>query len=371
MKKVYISSTTRDLEEFRNAAAGALRKIRYDVIRMEDYVARNERTRAACEADVAECDLYIGIFAWRYGEMPKDNNAGFQSFTELEYRRAALDKPCLIFLLREEAEWPDDLRDSKNAEGVGGERILNLRTELSDTHMPAYFSTPQELAIEVIAAVHQHESTMRVGRLNVIDEIQERLKLGGSFLPNIRDKIQSLGDAEIVEINLGPTPWWTTRLHLLASLASDFTKIRQFVFLDKDDNYLSMASPLEIRRAFTRRWPQLERAYLGSRAPVGAAAPEINHIVIMYSGQIYQAFDNQWEQNVKEDVSSRMLERELGIESTAESVEQSGQRLLQHWEILRQKTPFVVLLAKGKLISIIDRAKMASKIAVESVEYPI
>ena len=140
----------------------------------------------------------------------------------------------------------------------------------------------------------------------MIDEIQERLKLGGSFLPNIRDKIQSLGDAEIVEINLGPTPWWTTRLHLLASLASDFTKIRQFVFLDKDDNYLSMASPLEIRRAFTRRWPQLERAYLGSRAPVGAAAPEINHIVIMYSGQIYQAFDNQWEQNVKEDVSSRI-----------------------------------------------------------------
>jgi hypothetical protein len=54
MKKVYISSTYKDLVEYRKAASTALRKIRYDVIRMEESVARDQRTRAACEADVAD-----------------------------------------------------------------------------------------------------------------------------------------------------------------------------------------------------------------------------------------------------------------------------------------------------------------------------
>jgi hypothetical protein len=74
MTKVYISSTTKDLLEYRTAVAQALRKIRCDVVSMEESVARHRRTRAACEADVGECDIYVGIFAWRYGTIPDDDN---------------------------------------------------------------------------------------------------------------------------------------------------------------------------------------------------------------------------------------------------------------------------------------------------------
>jgi len=115
MKKIYISSTYKDLIEYRKAAADALRLIRYDVIRMEDYVARDMRTRSACEADVAECDLYVGIFAWRYGYIPEDNNEEQQSITELEYRAAA-GKTRLIFLVRDEAEWDQSFRDTVTGE---------------------------------------------------------------------------------------------------------------------------------------------------------------------------------------------------------------------------------------------------------------
>ena len=236
----------------------------------------------------------------------------------------------------------------------------------------AYFSSPQELALQVLAAVHQDESTKRVERLNVLDEIKDSIDLGPSFLPNIQTKIVEAADAEIVEISLGPTPWWTTRLHLVAALASDFTKIRQFVFLDAGGNYLLMAAPVEVRRALTRRSPFLERAYLASRPDmqVGGAAAEIDHIVMMYSQQVF-TLTNHPEREVKEDVSPLMLKRELGIEPAAEEVDQSGPLLLQHREILRRKTPYVVLLAKGKLVSVIDRLQMASKIAVQSLEEPI
>jgi hypothetical protein len=46
--------------------------------------------------------------------------------------------------------------------------------------------------------------------------------------------------------------WWYTRLHLVAALSSDFTEIRQFVLLDAERSFLTMSSPLEIRRALLR-----------------------------------------------------------------------------------------------------------------------
>jgi len=54
-----------------------------------------------CLHDVAECDFYIGVFAWQYGSIPPGQGA---SVTELEYRQAVRHgKPTLIFVLREDA----------------------------------------------------------------------------------------------------------------------------------------------------------------------------------------------------------------------------------------------------------------------------
>jgi Domain of unknown function (DUF4062) len=371
MKKVYISSTYKDLIEYRKAAYEALRKIRYNVVCMEDYVARDDRALAACEADVEACDIYVGIFAWRYGHIPNDDdNKALRSITELEYRKASGKKTCLVFLLSDEAPWPSTLRDAETDEEDRGECIRKLRAELKE-RCAGYFSTPAELATEVMAAVYQHESTRRVQRLDVLEEVRESTELGPSYLPNIQKKIMEAQDDEIVEISLGPTPWWTTRLHLVAAVASDFTRIRQFVFLGGDGRYLLMASPVEVRRALTWRFPQLEQAYLGSRsaASPGGAAPEIDQIVMMYQEEIFRAFGNRDEQDVKEDVSPVMLLRDFGIEPSAEPIERSPERpSLLRWEILRRDTPFVALLEEGRLVRVIDRVQMASKIAILELE---
>ncbi len=372
MRKVYISSTYEDLRDYRQTVATALRKIRYDVLRMEENVARDERTRAACEADVRACDVYIGLFAWRYGHVPTGDNEEARSITELEYRTALGSGriTCLVFLLSDDAAWPSTKRDAETGEGEGGARIRELRAELKG-RCSGYFSTPDQLATEVIAAVHQDESTKRIDRLNVVDEIKQSVGLGPSYLPNIQQKIVESQSAEIVEISLGPTPWWTTRLHLVAALATDFTTIRQFIFLDREGHYLSMTSPLELRRGLTSRFPMLERAYLQSRCAVetgDGAMTELDQIIMRYPEQIFHLFASRPEQDVKVDVSPVMVLRDLGLEPSAEVVERGPESLSrQRWEILRRKTPFVVVLDHGNIVSVIDRVQLAGRIAVEAV----
>src|SRR5258705_6128431 len=74
MARIYVSSTFADLENYRSAVGAALRRLNHQDVAMEYYVAEDMRPVERCLSDVASCDLYIGIFAFRYGYIPKDNN---------------------------------------------------------------------------------------------------------------------------------------------------------------------------------------------------------------------------------------------------------------------------------------------------------
>ena len=90
MITLYLSSTYEDLKEFREAVYKALKKSGYEVVAMEDYVAADQRPLDKCLADVGKSDIYIGIFAFRYGYVPLEahGNPGKISITELEFRHA-------------------------------------------------------------------------------------------------------------------------------------------------------------------------------------------------------------------------------------------------------------------------------------------
>ena len=91
------------------------------MIAMEDYVATDQRPTEKCLADVAASDLYIGIFAWRYGYIPSEMNPEHKSITELEYRKAIeTGKSCLLFLLDKDASWPPKAMDEVTGEGKRG-----------------------------------------------------------------------------------------------------------------------------------------------------------------------------------------------------------------------------------------------------------
>ena len=145
MARIYISSTYSDLKEFREEVYRALRKLGHDVVAMEDYTATDQRPLDKCLDDVAGCDVYLGIFAWRYGYIPPEQD---KSITELEFRAAVNNqKLCLLFLLHEEAEWRKSLIDREI------EKIEMLREELKRDFLVEFFSNKDELAGDIGIAV--------------------------------------------------------------------------------------------------------------------------------------------------------------------------------------------------------------------------
>ena len=180
--KVYISSTYNDLKEYREQVYQALRELRYDVIAMEDYVATDERPLDKCLADVAGCDVYVGIFAWRYGYIPPGQE---RSITELEYRQAGeVGLERIICLVVKDAPWSPDFMDHVTGEGECGQRIKSLRDELGESHIANLFKTPEELARQVAASVTLWEkkrldASMDLERARQAQETERRRTLRG------------------------------------------------------------------------------------------------------------------------------------------------------------------------------------------------
>jgi hypothetical protein len=123
----------------------------HEDIAMEYFVAENIRPLDKCLKAVTSCDLYIGIFAWKYGSIPPRKK---KSMTELEYREAVKSgKPRLIFILDEDAPWPPKFIDKDD----NAKKIEKLKRDLSLKNQRSRFKNPQELASLVGAAVGNWE----------------------------------------------------------------------------------------------------------------------------------------------------------------------------------------------------------------------
>jgi len=113
---------------------------------MEYYIAESRRPLAKCLDDVSSCDLYIGIFAWRYGYIPPGQK---KSITELEFRHAVKQgKTCLFFLLKNGAPWPTD-----RIEFEASDRITALRKEIQEKFLVSFFVSSDDIQARVLEAV--------------------------------------------------------------------------------------------------------------------------------------------------------------------------------------------------------------------------
>lgn len=145
MVRVFVSSTYKDLKDYREQVIIALRRMKLDDVSMEYFVADAQKPVDKCLKDVASSDLYVGIFAWRYGSIPEGYD---KSITELEYREALNSKKdCLIFLQNKSAEWPSKLKDDNLT------KIENLRSEFKKKFTVDHFESPHDLAFKVATSV--------------------------------------------------------------------------------------------------------------------------------------------------------------------------------------------------------------------------
>ena len=129
-----------------------VKRFGYDDVAMEYYVAENERPVDRCLADVTACDLYVGIFAWRYGYVPEGEQF---SITELEYR-CAVDKkkPRLLFVIDDDADWPMKFVD------IDRTTVSAFHERLRKDRIVSAFSAPDTLEARLSAALEQRSGTV-------------------------------------------------------------------------------------------------------------------------------------------------------------------------------------------------------------------
>jgi hypothetical protein len=377
---IYLSSTYADLQAHRKAVYDQLRRMQHSVKAMEDYVARDDRPADACVRDVVASNLYVGVFAWRYGYVPKEDNPESLSVTEMEYRAAAKNNiPRLVFLLDDAAAWSPKLLDLHTGEGEKGARIDALRKRLTEDRMASFFTSPEDLAAKVAASVHlasalgdASDASLDLATIvgqDVID--RPEMLFNRSYAPDLARQIADLGNVPLLKINLGNgTHWWSTRLFALATLAQEYTSVEWLLFLEAGSQYVGMVRPRDLRHVLALQQPQLEEMYVQAQA----AFPYPNVDPLQRACQILDALVQHFgmlpggEQGFRFFVDSGWLTRNVPSLSTVR-VERAGEfDPLATFQLLDADTPFVPITAGQHLLKVIDRVGVATEIARTVVE---
>lgn len=152
-KRVFISSTYVDLVDFRNTVQRAIRQLGAVDVSMEYFGARDERPKEECLRLIKdESDIFVGIYAHRYGYIPKGDKI---SITQAEYEAASsAGLKRFIYLVDESVPWVPAYIDKKNAEV----KLKKFKDKLKVDHMCQFFSNKDELAAKVAADLGRHFS---------------------------------------------------------------------------------------------------------------------------------------------------------------------------------------------------------------------
>ncbi|MEM8557456.1 MAG: DUF4062 domain-containing protein [Bacteroidota bacterium] len=144
---VMVSSTANDLPEHRKQVLDACERVGMRPIMMEHLSAKSAGAVDVSLAMVDEADVYVGVFAHRYGYVPEGYD---RSITEMEYRRAIENGiPVLIFLIGDNVPvLPKDFDTGK-----GAEKLHALKEEIKTTHVVDFFESPKDLRGLVIQSL--------------------------------------------------------------------------------------------------------------------------------------------------------------------------------------------------------------------------
>jgi hypothetical protein len=141
---VFVSSTDLDLRAEHAAIEAVLQRMSgFKYCGMKYFGSQSLPPLESSLAEVDRCQIYIGIFAGRYGS----------GITEAEYRRAvARNLHCLIYFKSETAIAPDDQESAPETR----RRLAALKEELRNRHtISGAFAHPEELARQVATDLHE------------------------------------------------------------------------------------------------------------------------------------------------------------------------------------------------------------------------
>ena len=189
--KVFLSSTYIDLIEHRKAAHDALEQLGLHVIWMEAFGARPEDSTKACLKEVEDSDIFVGIYAHRYGYVP---DGKVISITEQEFIHAQKsEKPIFGFVIDEDHLW--------HPKHIEHDKKINLDAFLAKvkTQPVEFFTTPDNLAQKIASSIGRYlaerkaEEAARQAEINV--------HVGGNFSGNLTIGDHNTSNANQSSIN--------------------------------------------------------------------------------------------------------------------------------------------------------------------------
>jgi tetratricopeptide (TPR) repeat protein len=146
-RKVMISSTALDLPEHREEIRQGCERAGFEPRVMEHLPAVDADATEGSLRMVEEADVYVGVFAYRYGYIPDGHET---SITEMEYNRAVeLNKPRLIFFAHK--DHPIKIEDVET--GPGEAKLKALKDRLGKERVVTFFHSPKDLRAQVVEAL--------------------------------------------------------------------------------------------------------------------------------------------------------------------------------------------------------------------------
>ena len=156
--KVFVSSTFIDLERHRSAVEEILKRMGETFEGMEYLGSRPSEPKEVCLEEIRKCDVFVGIYAHRYGWIPKGDKL---SITEQEYDFAVGEgKACYCYIVDPNYEWSPTQIERGEAE-----RKLERFKRKVGRFVNDQFRSPDDLAKKVSADLRR-ASTRHAEKLN-------------------------------------------------------------------------------------------------------------------------------------------------------------------------------------------------------------
>ncbi|MCB0837713.1 MAG: DUF4062 domain-containing protein, partial [Bacteroidetes bacterium] len=152
---VMVSSTVNDLPDYRSMVGDACLRASTFPRMMEHLSAGDTDAINISLSMVDKSDIYIGIFAHKYGHIPEGHRI---SITEMEYNRAVKRKiPRLIFIMSDEVEVkPRDIDKGKAAK-----QLEKLKKKLKNDNVVAFYESPKDLRGLVVDSLTKLQEELR------------------------------------------------------------------------------------------------------------------------------------------------------------------------------------------------------------------
>jgi hypothetical protein len=150
---VFLSSTLCDLISARKEITKFISILKSDVIAMEIFGSDETIPLDYCLQQVRRCNIFVGIYAARYGTV--ENTTG-KSITEIEYLEAVKMliskklKGLLLYVLDQKSKWPLEFVE-QNPDSL--RKLAEFKKKIGDAHTLTFFNDEKELPYLVLSDI--------------------------------------------------------------------------------------------------------------------------------------------------------------------------------------------------------------------------